>query len=218
MNQDLKMLVGIGLATIILVVGAVVLLSGSSKPSTSSQQPQKVDEKLLVRPDSHKISTDSAKVSVVEFADFQCPACGVAYPITKKVLEDYKGKINYVFRHFPLPQHQNGMKAAIATEAAGEQGKFWEMYDVLFSKQDEWSPLQDPSEQFVNYAKDLGLNTDKFKQDLTGNKYAARIKEDQDDGFAVGIDATPTFFVDGQKLSDFSYEEFKSRIDSELSK
>lgn len=107
------------------------LSSDSSKP--------KADLKLLIRPNSNKISTPSAKVTLVEFSDLQCPACAQAHPVVKQILEENKGNINFVYRHFPLSQHKNARIAAEAAEAAGEQGKFFEMVSKLFENQNKWS-------------------------------------------------------------------------------
>lgn len=215
MTQEAKTILGIGIATLVIVLGAVFFLDKgfSQTPDTSL-----ADAKLLVREDSWKIASDSAKVTVVEFADFECPACAAAHPIAQKIVEEYKGRINYVFRHFPLPQHQNGLKAALAAEAAGEQGRFWEMYDKLFVTQEEWSPIEDPRPNFLNYAKELGLDTDRFQTSVNANKFADKIQKDQNDGASLGVNSTPTFYVNGQKLSSFAYNEFKTKIDTELNK
>lgn len=217
MTQEIKTLLSIGVISLILIVGAVLFL-GKQAPQQTSQE-SKVDMNILIRENSHKISTDSAKVNIVEFSDFQCPACAAAHPVVNKILEDYKGKVNFVYRHFPLPQHPYGTKAAIAAEAAGEQGKFWEMYNKLFDKQAEWSESKDVVANFTGYAQELNLDINKFKQDMESGKYDERIKSDQSDGVAAKINATPTFFINGEKISGAgSYDDFKTKIDSALSK
>jgi protein-disulfide isomerase len=174
---------------------------------------------ILVRNDSHVIKATGAKVTVVEFGDFQCPACGVAYPVVKQIENDYKGKINFAFREYPLKVHPNGYSAALAAESAGGQGKFWEMFDKLYSKQSEWSDKNDPTDVFAGYAKDIGIDVDKFKQDLKNKKYDAKIQADVNDGNQVGINATPTFFINGKMYAGvLQYDDFKGKIDSELKK
>src|SRR5581483_190972 len=104
------------------------------------------DSTVLTRNANHKITSTNTKVTIIEFADFQCPACGQAHPALKQILEEYKGKVTFIYRHFPLPQHQNAILAAKASEAAGEQGKFWEMHDMLYEKQNEWSESNNAEE------------------------------------------------------------------------
>lgn len=217
MTQESKILIIIGVITLAIIGGGTFFLD---KSSTKQPTPAaKVDQNILVRPDSNKTGSDSAKVTLVEFADFQCPACGVAYPTVKQVRENYQGKINFVFRHFPLPQHKNGLKAAEAVEAAGEQGKFWEMDDKLFTNQDKWGESTNAMDYFLTYAKEIGLDTDKFKASVDANKFAEKIKKDQQDGVAAGVNSTPTFFINGSKIVGApTYEEFKTQIDAELSK
>lgn len=214
MNNEIKAILGIGIVTVLVLVGAVTLLSKPSQPTSNT----KLDNKLLVKEDSNKIATDSAKVTIVEFADFQCPACAAVHPAVKQILNDYKGKVNFVFRHFPLPQHKNALIAASAAEAAGEQGKFWEMENLLFENQDKWSESDKAKEIFLTYAKELGLDKDKFKSAIEGNKFTSKITGDKDDGQALGVNSTPTFFINGQKFSESaSYANLKNKID-ELNK
>lgn len=209
MTTEVKAIVGIG--GIVIILAFIVFLMSSSN---SQIRPTVADPNLLVKTTSHKIAADSAKVIVVEFGDYQCPACGQAHPIVKKVLADYQGKINFVFRNFPLPQHKNGLVAAEAAEAAGAQGKFWEMYDKLYETQNSWAELENPTQIFVQYAKDLNLDSVKFEQDLATNKYADIISSDKADGNALGVNATPTFFINGEKFASvLSYQEFKNKID-----
>ncbi|MCL5784910.1 MAG: DsbA family protein [Patescibacteria group bacterium] len=220
MTQEVKILLGIGVATLVIVLGAVFFLM---KPSASpNNNLNKVNSNVLgalTSADSYKISSDSAKVTVVEFSDFQCPACKAAEPVVKQVLDNEKGKINFVYRYFSLPQHKNGLKAAMAAEAAGEQGKFWEMHDLLFNKQDEWAESDNPEDLFAGYTKDLNLDVNKFKQDYESNKYADKIKKDQQDGLTLGVDATPTFFINDEKMSGVpTYTDFTAKIDAQLNK
>lgn len=215
MTKEIKVLLGIGIMTVALLVGAVFLLSRSSSPASSPQ----ADPKLLVRENSTKITSDSAKVTIVEFSDYQCPACKSANPTVKQTLKDYQGKINFVYRHFPLSQHKNALQAALSAEAAGLQGKYWEMHDKIFDTQDTWKDAGNAQDIFAGFAKDLGLDMDKFNLDIKDNKLKDKINSDYQDGIAVGVNSTPTFFINGQKSPGaLSYAEFKTKIDSELSK
>ncbi len=204
-----------GVITIVILFGGVILLSkGGGNPS----QPVTVNQNIIVKSDSHQ-TKPGAKVTVVEFGDYQCPACGQAYPTVKQVKKDYGDKINFVFRNYPLSQHKFALIAAEAAEAANAQGKFWEMHDLLFENQTTWSIKDKPLDFFVGYAKDLGLDTNKFKKDVEDNKYATLIQGDINDGNSVAINATPTFFVNGQVLPGLpSYQDFKTLIDQDLAK
>src|SRR3989338_64371 len=128
MKKQLLIMAGIAIA--ILGIG-LLLFNSDSNSNTSNNEP-------MVHPDSYTLGSESAKVTIKEFADFQCPACAAATPIVKQLSQDYFDQIKIVFRHFPLQQHRNGMPAAYAAEAAGEQGKFWEMYEMLYAKQSQW--------------------------------------------------------------------------------
>src|SRR5271154_7108858 len=142
---EAKGLIITGLVTLLILGGGIFLLS---KGSSAPQKPTPVNPAILVHSDSHQ-TNPGAKVTVVEFGDYQCPACEAAYPITKEVLANYGNKINFVFRNFPLPQHANAEVAAEAAEAANAQGKFWEMHDKLYDTQNDWADLSNPLDKFV---------------------------------------------------------------------
>lgn len=220
MTQEAKIISGIGAVTIALVIGAVFFLS---KPDSEVNSVSSGNPKVLVRDDSHSIASGSAKVTVVEFGDYQCPACAISEPAVKELILRYIPKkteqVNFVFRNFPLSQHQNALISAEAAEAAAEQGKFWEMHDKLYENQNQWAESNNPVDIFVSYAKELGLDIEKFKQTAESGKFAAKIQQDRNDGNTLGVNSTPTFFINGKKLESApSFENFKSRIDQELNK
>lgn len=211
MSQEIKILLGVGVVTIGLVLGAVFLLGSSSNTQT-----QKADEKLLVREDSNKISTSSAKVTVVEFGDYQCPACGAAEPIVKQILNEFKGKINFVFRNFAFIG-QESTWAAEAAECAGEQSKFWEYHSYLYEHQNGENKGAFSKDNLKNFAKTLGLNTEQFNLCLDTEKYSQKVSNDRADGNALGVNSTPTFFIDGEKnIGVLNFDQFKSKIESKL--
>ncbi|MFH1256350.1 MAG: DsbA family protein [Candidatus Diapherotrites archaeon] len=155
-----------------------------------------------------------AKVTIVEFSDYQCPYCGKAEPTVEQILKDYDGKVKLVFRDFPLSFHQYAQKASEASECAGEQGKFWEMHDMLFANQ---SNLTDA--ELKKYAADLGLDTAKFNSCLDSGAMASEVQKDFEDGQAAGVSGTPSFFINGQILVGAQpISEFKKIIDAELAK
>lgn len=148
-------------------------------------------------------STDN-KIIFIEYGDFQCPSCGGAYPGVKTLIQDYGDKVTFIFRNLPLTSiHPNAKAAAGVAEAAGLQGKYWEMHDMLYENQNDWSSL-DSSKRgsiFSQYATSLGLDIDKFNADLAGTAVNQKISFDQALFKTLNTDvATPTFFLNGEKL------------------
>ena len=218
MSQEAKVLSIIGVITAAILFAAIFFLSSGTNPNNS--QSITVDPKILVKENSHKLTSasESAKVVLVEFGDYQCPACGAAHPVLKKIMEEYQNKITFVFRNFPLPQHKNAKVAAQTAEAAGAQGKFWEMHDMLYESQDKWSESTNPMEHFLSYAKQLGLDTEKLKSEVESNKYSDVINQDLSDGNSASVNSTPTFYINNVKHNgSFDYNVLKSKIDSILS-
>ncbi len=216
MSNEAKVLIGISIATIAIVIGASVIVGGKSPSEDAAPI---ANTEALVRSDSHVEGAKTNKVTIVEFGDFQCPACGAAHPVVAQILREYQGKVTFVFRNFPLPMHPNAPMAAEAAEAAGAQGKFFEMHNLLFTNQKEWENSKNPLDQFTQYAKELKLDEAKFKSDVEGKKYAKKIEKDVSDGYAVGVNSTPTFFINGVKQEGgLPYNEFKEKIDAALAK
>ena len=157
MQKETKILLGIIAIIVAGMIGLFVVFNGSGTTTTA-------DNAKLVREDSQKEGTGS--IQLVEFGDYQCPSCGAAHPTTKKLLQEFDGKITFVFRNFPLESiHKNAMPAAKYAQAAAKQNKFWQMHDKLFEAQQEWSDLPNPANKFAEYAKELGMNADQLKTD-----------------------------------------------------
>lgn len=143
----------------------------------------------------------SGSVTLVEFSDFQCPACLAVQEPLKQILAKYEGKVEFVYRHFPLVNiHKNAQMASYASEAASMQGKFWEMHDLLFSKQAEWSGISDPKSKFVEYATTLGLDKDKFTADIDSQAAKDSVNTDVLASTRYRITGTPTFYLNGTKV------------------
>src|SRR3989338_3148523 len=154
----------------------------------------------------------NAKITIIEFSDFQCPYCKKAEPVIKQVLETYGDDVRFVYRDFPLSFHQNAQKAAEAAECADEQGKFWEYHDIIFENQD----ALDVSNLKI-YAANLKLDTAKFNDCMDSEKYVEEVKKDFEDGQKAGVSGTPAFFINGRLLSGAQpFEDFKAVIDEEL--
>ena len=206
MTKEVKTLLIIGgiIAAIAAVLIVVSRYTASSKP---------IATEAIVREDTHFKGIEGASVTLVEFGDFQCPACAASEPMLDQLLTDFPEDLRFAYRHFPLISiHPNATRAAEAAEAAAEQGKFWEMHDILFSQQNVWSGLANPSEQFKAYAQQLELDMDQFNRDSTDPEVTGRVNRDFDDGGRLGVSGTPTFFLNGQRVEDSSYEGLKAAI------
>ncbi len=211
MSTETKIISGIGV--IFFALFAFLIYRTSTVPQVVA------DPALLIADSSHMTGNKNAKVNVVEFGDYQCPACGYASPIIDKLIETYKNNsnVNFVFRNFPLPQHSNALVSAEAAEAAGAQGKFWEMHSMIYNGQNDWSGSSKALEIFAGYAQKLGLDIKTFTDAVSQNKFQDAISKDRSDGNALGVNATPTFFVAGEKIDGVpSFDEFKKKIDGKL--
>ena len=143
----------------------------------------------------------SSPVVLEEYGDYQCPPCGALYPILKQIEAEYGNQLKIVFHHFPLTKiHKNAMTAARAAEAARNQNKFWEMHDRLYRNQDAWKDLDDPRQTFIQYARELGMNADRFTRDLDSPQVEQRITDDMQKGAGLGVTGTPTAFIEGHML------------------
>ena len=194
MSTESKFLIGIGIFTVVIIAAGVFFFS-RSKPQENPNQ--KADETVLYSNTKNSTGDPNAPVKIIEFADMQCPACRSAQPILKSVLEKHKDQIYFVFRHYPLSTHKNARAAAKAVEAASAQGKIWEMVDLLYTKQPEWSEKSNPEDLFAGYAQELGLDVEKFKTDL--DESYDIIDRDFADGNKLSVSSTPTFFINGEK-------------------
>lgn len=153
-----------------------------------------------------------ATVHIVEYSDFQCPACGAAYPVVEQIMEEYRDRVNFEYKHFPLTSiHRFAFSAAEASECANDQGKFWEYYTLLFENQDALS-----DDALKQYAADIGLDTELFENCLDSNAKAKYVTADFNEGIGKGVDSTPTFFINGVKLENWRYESFSAAIENEL--
>lgn len=201
--------------TVIFLVGLFYLASKKDSVSVSGS-----DTKLLtVQPDDWIKGNPDAKLTLIEYLDFECEACGAYYSLIKQISEDFKDDVRFVVRYFPNPGHANAMTAAVAVEAAGKQGKFWEMHDLLFEKQKEWGEKQQPTPAvFEAFAEQLGLDMVAFKADVEDAHVQERVKRDLNNGIKLGVQGTPTFFLEDEKVQIRSYEEFKNKIEVALNR
>ncbi|MEX2043301.1 MAG: thioredoxin domain-containing protein [Patescibacteria group bacterium] len=196
MNTESKILIAI--AAVVTVVASVLLVVGGG---SDKQGDKTVDPERLVRADSIQTNPD-AKVTLVEFGDLQCPACAAAQPVVQQVRKQFGSKVNFVWRHFPLGIHPNARPAANASEAARAEGKFFEFSDKLFATQGAWGEASSANaiQLFVQYGTGLGVSGPAIEKAVKDNQYKSRIDKDVTDGEALGVNSTPTFFLDGKKV------------------
>jgi protein-disulfide isomerase len=161
---------------------------------------------------------ENAKVTLVEFGDYQCPSCKAYHPLVQEALSRYPQQLRLEFHHYPLVSiHANAMAASLAVEAAGEQGKYWEMHDLIFERQDEWSRSPNPEPDFLALAQRLGLNQDAFMQAMRSPQLQDRVLQDVVRAQQANVEAVPTFFINGQKQSlPPSIQAFVDTIESHL--
>jgi protein-disulfide isomerase len=212
----MKRLVPFLIIAIVLAVALGVMWKMSSSSRQSNGPPPVATPATGSLPPgatpAHVRGNANAPVTVEEFADFQCPSCGAYYPEMKKIEGEFGDKIRVIYRENPLyPTHQYSIVAAQAAEAAGLQGedKFWAMHDKLFETQTTWGESKDKDAavaMFVDYAKQIGLNPDQFMKDLSGEAVAARIFQDGKRSHAVGVQSTPSFYVNGKEAAGESWK------------
>ena len=216
---------------ILLTIAVIVIVGGVIGASYYRGEVQKApvapdNSKVLVRPDSPSLGPADAKVTVVEFLDPECESCAAFAPQVKALLKEYEGRVRFVARYMPL--HRNAKLAAQYTEAAGEQGKYWEFQEKLFAMQGEWGEKHGPdahaaptapvSTLFEKYGKEIGLDPQKLNAAAGNPEYANKAERDLNDGRALGVRGTPTFFVNGRKLARLSMQDLRALINEELAK
>ena len=225
--QRNKAFILISLVTVAVIVSGIFLMGG--KGGSAGSTTKAIDSSILAPEGVLKTSgfengvylpaSPSATVTLVEFGDFQCPACGVYAPFVKDVLTEFSGKVTYVFRNYPLPQHKNAPISSYAVEAAGMQGKYWDMQEKVYASQNDWSLMEDPSGVFIKFAEELGLNIDQFKSDMASQEVKDIVTRDTASGNVVKISETPTFYINGKKVTlSGDPNQLKNLIQAELSK
>lgn len=209
-----------------LILGALVIFSRSGTPQIDTS---KINANVYqeASPENgqiadHAYAKKDSKVVLIEYGDYQCPSCASLSPILDSIALEYRDKLTVIFRNFPLVGvHPNALAAASAAESAGLQGKFWEMHNLLYEKQNEWSTLSSEKrlDQFVDYAKTLGLDTDRFKTDMKSDSVSKKISYDQALGRKESVNSTPTLFMNGETINGSVWsnkDEFKKEINKVL--
>lgn len=199
--KNIPLLLGTIFGTILMIVGVAVIFSKSGAPANQAGEVM-VDQAALVQDATKMKGPETAPVTIVEFSDFQCPACRAAQPAVNQVLAQYPEQVKVVYRHFPLDTiHPNARLAAQAAEVAHEYEKFWEYHDKLFATQDQWSKISSKDqlkEQFAVYAEELQIDKQAFLEKIESQAAAAAVQADVEVGNSIPVQATPTFFVNGK--------------------
>lgn len=204
-----------GVLVVAVLVGALVWVLLTRGGSSSTQASGAA---AVTRDSSYVLDEGGPGAPVlVEFMDFECEACGAFYPVVEQIREQYAGQINYVIRYFPIASHANAMNAALAVEAAAQQGQVEDMYHRMFQTQAEWGEQQtSQADLFRSFAEELGLDLAAYDDAVADPATQERVQQDLDDGQALGVQGTPTFFLDGQRLELSSVSDLTDALDRAL--
>lgn len=207
------------------VVGLTLLLRPSTPPAVAEPQPSgsvsaSAGADVVVREDSHRLSAAPEGSPVfVEFLDLECESCRAAFPLIEALRAEYQGKVEFVIRYFPIDSHANAMNAALAVEAAARQGKLEPMYQKMYQTQSEWGEQsQSEAARFRGFAQELGLDLARYDADVASAEVKARVEKDRQDGLALGVQGTPTFFLDGQMIQPTSEDELRGMLDEAIAR
>ncbi len=196
----------IGVVTLILIAGSFWFSSSVAKKSDEGVDATK----------SYIKGNPEAAVTLVEYSDFQCPACASFHPVLVDLMNEFGDDIRFEYKHFPLPMHPLALPAARAVEAAGQQDAFYEFHDLIFENQKTWSNSPNPNALFVQYAESLGLDIEQFKRQMNSSLLKDRIDSDLQSGRDLGITGTPTFFLNGEKMTITTYDDFYQQIEAAI--
>jgi protein-disulfide isomerase len=201
-----------------VVAGGLVLFVGVKTWSwVSTPTPEVAGDNVEVTETDWVKGDREAQTVLIEYGDFQCPACANYYPMIKRLHEEIPTGFKTVYRHIPLTSiHRNALISSYAAEAAGNQGKFWEMHDMLYEKQTEWSEETNASVQFIEYAKNIGLDEERFKSDIESDQVKQKVEANMTNANSLGINSTPTFYLNGQRIQPRSYDEFKNLVEDQI--
>jgi protein-disulfide isomerase len=213
--KNLKIIIGI----IALIVVVFLLAKGGYKKTENKVETKNTSQAstLEIKANDWVSGTSTAKVTLIEYLDFECEACGAYYPLVTQLKQEYKDDLQLVVRYFPLPGHKNSRTAAHAVEAAGKQGKFWEMYSILFTKQSEWGEQQMANQnQFEKYAIQAGVtDIEQWKKDVVSDEVKKRVEDSYKEAVSLNLQGTPSFFLDGKRIENpKGFESFKLLIEN----
>ena len=219
MNINTKVAIGFS-GVLILVVAAFIFIAivQAQQSRPEADVGSGAGPASAIRDDTRILDdADDGSVTVVEFLDFECEACGAFYPVVEDLREKFSGQVTFAIRYFPLPGHFNSKNAAVAVEAAAQQGLLEEMYTRMFETQKDWGEAQESrAPLFRQFAEDLGLDLTEYDAAVADPATLQRVESDFDDGVELGVDSTPTFFVNDQKVQLAAFEDLREAIEAEL--
>lgn len=199
---------------IVLIFGAMIYFSSSDSKSSSYLEDENWSNSENVKGD------ENAPVTMIEYSDYECPACRNSYNMVEEIISEYQGQIKLVHRHFPLPFNKDAQGASIASECAGEQGKFWEMHEKLNTGKEGLK-----EKTLKSYAKEVGIDEEKFSECFAGNGYLDKINKQKEQGEKDEVNGTPTFFINGKQVINSGnskfipvIDDFRNMINAELEK
>ena len=201
----------------VIIAAVLVAAVGGGFMMFRSAQPQ---SPTTPTPAGGSVATSKGVVTIDEYGDYQCPPCGALHPIIKTLKGEYGDRIQFAFHHFPLTQlHSHALEASYAAAAAGLQGKFWEMHNMLYEKQSEWSEVGDFRPIVLDFARKIGLDLQRFTRDIDGIQVVTVVSDDMQRGALLGVNGTPTVFINGQLIhsDNFSTEGLRKEINRRLS-
>ena len=200
----------IGAITVLIFLGIVVM---SQKRPPTGPGLTEVSKEGLISDHTYTMGNPNALVTLVEFSDFECPFCKAIHPIVNNLAQLYPNQLKIAYRHFPLPQHKLATKAAEGAQIAGGMGKFWEYVDILFENQEK---LDESS--LISYAQKIGLDPEKFKTALDNGSAASQVISDVEYGKGIGVDSTPTFYLNGKRIDIKQYGDVQIAVEKEIKK
>ncbi|HVG34516.1 MAG TPA: thioredoxin domain-containing protein [Pyrinomonadaceae bacterium] len=221
MKKHLTLIMILAGALVGTVTGLLLFRSELFRPAPTTPPAEPLKELAKAAPGAepaHVRGSNEAIVTIEEFADFQCPPCRRLHPELKQIEAEYGSKLRVIFRHLPLSMHEHAEAAARASEAAGLQNRFWEMHDLLFERQRQWSEAGDVRSVFIDYAREIGLDVERFKKDMDGAEVGARVDSDKRRAQSVEITGTPTLFLNGREIAaeEMSAEGIRAAINAAL--
>jgi len=218
MNSNTKVALGFTGAVILVILTFIVVAIVQAQSRPDPEPDPLTGLAQTFREDSHRLSNpENSTVTFVEFLDFECEACGAAYPYVEELRSEYGDRVTFVMRYFPLPSHLNSQNAAVAAEAAARQGQLEEMYQKLFESQVEWGEKQDSQAPlFREFAAEIGLDMAQYDSDVADPTVLERVRSDFEDGVALGVASTPTMFVNDVLVKLTSFEDIRAAIEGAL--
>ena len=218
MNTNARVAVIFSAAFVAIIAVVVAITFLLREPPVAPEANPETSLPSTLRDDTHVLNEGSTDVVLVEFLDFECEACGAFYPYVEELRAEYGERVTFAFRYFPLPGHGNSVNAAVAVEAASRQGLLEPMYARMFETQAQWGERGADSQAplFRQYADELGLDMAQYDADVADPEVASRVQSDFDDGIALGVQSTPTFFLNDRVVTLTSFDDLRAAIEAEL--